>query len=82
MSVVGWGGVGHAAGASYVSVTELIGQALQLVCCELIVVPQHMVMGGAAGTLRRALNRTQGIIIVGRALSIQNIQPREPKGEY
>lgn len=51
MSIVGGGWVGDAAGAAHIGVAELVGQTLQLICCELIVVPEHMVMGGAAGTL-------------------------------
>ena len=51
MSVVGRGWVGHAAGAANIRVAQLVGEALQLVCCELVVVPQHVVVGGTAGAL-------------------------------
>ena len=51
MSIVGGGWVGYAAGTANVRVAQLVGEALQLICRELIVVPQHVVVGGTAGAL-------------------------------
>ena len=51
MSIVRRGGKGHAPGTPYVGVAELIGQALQLVRCEVIIVPQDVVMGRPARAL-------------------------------
>ena len=42
--VIGWGWNGHGACAAHVSVAQLVGQDLQLVSCEAVVVPQHVVV--------------------------------------
>ena len=55
VGIVGGGWVGHAAGTADVGVAQLVRQALQLVSCELVVVPQHVVVGGAAGALGEKL---------------------------
>ena len=44
-----------ASGAADVGVTELVGEALQFISCEVIVIPQHMVVGGTAGALERCV---------------------------
>ena len=51
MCVVGWCRIGHAPRTAYVRVTELIGQALELVRCEIIVIPENMVVRWTTGTL-------------------------------
>ena len=51
MGVVGGGGVGDAAGAADVGVAELVGEALELVSVEVVVVPEDVVVGGAARAL-------------------------------
>ena len=53
MGVVCGGGVRDAACAAHISVAELVGETLQLVGCEVIIIPQDMVVGGAAGALQR-----------------------------
>ena len=39
--------------ASYISVAQLVCQDLEFICCETVVIPKHIVMGWAAGTLGR-----------------------------
>ncbi|KAK2174076.1 hypothetical protein NP493_830g00026 [Ridgeia piscesae] len=51
VSIVGGCGNGHAAGAAHVRVTQLISQHLQLICTEVIVIPQHVVVRGSTGPL-------------------------------
>ena len=51
MGVVGRGGIRDAAGAADVGMAELVGETLELVCIEVIVVPEDMVVGGAACAL-------------------------------
>lgn len=51
VGIVGWGGDGHGAGAAYVGVTQLVGEQLELIRGEAVVIPQDMVMGGSACAL-------------------------------
>ena len=51
VGVVGRRGDGDAPRAADVRVTQLVGQTLELVRLETVVVPQDVVVGGAAGTL-------------------------------
>ena len=51
VSVVGWSGIRHTACTADVSVTQLVGQTLQVISCEVIIVPEHMIVGGATRTL-------------------------------
>lgn len=51
MSIVSRSRIRDAACAADISMTKLIGEALELVCRELIIVPEYMVVGGATGTL-------------------------------
>lgn len=51
--VVGGCGDGDGAGAAHVRVAQLVRQQLQLICCETVVIPQHLVVGGPAGSLQR-----------------------------
>ena len=53
MCVVGRCGDGDAARAADVGVAQLVGQHLQLVGVEVVIVPQHMIMRRA----RRALSQ-------------------------
>ena len=53
MGVVCGGGVRDAAGTAHVGVAELVGEALELVCSEVVVVPEDVVVGGSAGALQR-----------------------------
>ena len=39
MSVVGRGGVGDGACTADVGVTQLVGETLEFICCEVVVVP-------------------------------------------
>ena len=50
--VVGGRGDGHGAGAAHVGVAQLVGEQLQLVRREAVVVPQDVVVGGPARALR------------------------------
>lgn len=43
--------VGHTPGTADVRVAQLVGETLQFISCELIVIPQHMIVGGSTGTL-------------------------------
>ena len=51
VGVVGRGGDGHRSSAPDVGVTQLVRQCLDVISCEVIVVPQHMVMGRPRRTL-------------------------------
>ena len=52
VGVVGGGGVRDTSGAPDVGVAQLVGEALQLVGRELVVVPQDVVVGGATRALK------------------------------
>ena len=49
--VVGWRGDGDGAGAAHIGVAQLVGEDLQLIRGEAVVVPQHIVVRGAARAL-------------------------------
>lgn len=51
MCIVSGGGDGDAAGTADVGVTQLVGQGLELVRVEPVVVPQDVVVRGATGAL-------------------------------
>ena len=51
VGVVGGGGDRHTAGAANVRVAQLVGQHLQLVRAEVVVIPQHVVVGWSTRTL-------------------------------
>lgn len=44
VSIVGWGRYGHRARAAHIGVTQLVGQNLQLIRREAIVIPKHVVV--------------------------------------
>lgn len=52
MGVVGGCWDGHGPSTSDVGVTQLVGQHLELVSVEVIIVPQYMVVGRSAGSLQ------------------------------
>ena len=52
MSVVGRGRVGDGASAADVRVAQLVGEALEFICREVVVVPQDVVVRGSTGALR------------------------------
>lgn len=60
MCIVSRGGDGDTAGTADVGVTQLVGQRLELVRVEPVVVPQDVVVRGATG----ALENNQMIIII------------------
>ena len=51
MGVVGGGGDGDGPGAADVGVAQLVGQLLQLVRVEVVIVPEHVVVAGPRGAL-------------------------------
>lgn len=51
MGVVSWCRDGDRACAAHVRVAQLVGEDLQLIRREVVVVPEHMVMRGPAGSL-------------------------------
>lgn len=51
VGVVGWCWDGDRACAAHVRVAQLVGEDLQFIRREVVVVPEHMVMRGPAGSL-------------------------------
>lgn len=66
--VVRWCWDRHGARTAHVCVAQLVGEKLQLICSEAVVVPQHVVVWGAAGALQQAKTelRTEGQMDIGR----------------
>ena len=54
MGVVGGGGYRDASRAPHVRVAQLVGEHLQLIGAEVVVVPQHVVVRRPAGALGHA----------------------------
>ena len=54
VSVVGRGGDGHGACAADVCVAQLVGEDLEVIGGEAVVVPEDVVVGGSTGTLGTA----------------------------
>ena len=52
MSVVGRGRIGDGASAANVRVAQLVGETLELICRETVVVPQDVVVRGSTCSLR------------------------------
>lgn len=52
VGIVGWRRDGDWAGTAHISVAQLVGEQLEFVSSETIVIPEHMVMRGTAGTLQ------------------------------
>lgn len=50
--VVSWRGDGHGARAAHVGVTQLVGENLQLIGRETIVIPKHVIVGRPACSLK------------------------------
>lgn len=57
MGVVGRSWYGDTSSASDISVAELIGEDLKLVSCELIIIPENMVVRRPTGSLLQINNR-------------------------
>lgn len=51
--IVGWRWDGDGTGAAHIGVAQLVGEQLQLVRREAVVIPQYVVMRGATGALKR-----------------------------
>ena len=51
MGVVRGGGIGDATSAADVGVAQLVGEALELVCREVVVIPKDVVVRGTTGAL-------------------------------
>lgn len=67
MGVVGWCWDGNWPCAAYIGVAELVGEDLQLIWREVVVVPEHMVVRRPAGTLQRLKSDEGGAsVITGR----------------
>lgn len=49
----GWDADG--ASAAHIGVAELVGELLQLIGIKVVVIPQHVVVAGPAGTLQKIL---------------------------
>jgi len=64
VGVVGRRGDGDGAGAAHVRVAQLVGEHLQLVRGEVVVVPQHVVVGRPAGALRRERGGGSAAVLV------------------
>ena len=52
MSVVGRSRIGDGASAAYVRVAQLVGETLELICRETVVVPQDVIVRGSTCSLR------------------------------
>ena len=50
--IVGWGWNGHRPCAAHIGVTQLVGQDLQLIGCEAVVIPKHVVVRRSTRTLQ------------------------------
>jgi len=59
VSVVRWRWDGHAACTTHVRVTQLVGQHLNLIGAEMIVIPQHVVVRRTTRALRQHVSVTQ-----------------------
>ena len=49
--VVGGGWDGHRPGAAHVGVAQLVGEGLELIGCEVVLIPQHVVVRGTGCAL-------------------------------
>ncbi len=56
VGIVGWCRNGDRAGAAHVGVAQLVGEDLQLIRGEMVVIPQHVIVGRPAGSLWRFSN--------------------------
>lgn len=53
--IICWCWDGNRAGAADISVTELVGEDLKLICCKPVVIPKDIVMGRSACTLNACM---------------------------
>lgn len=56
VGIIGWCRNGDRTGAAHVGVAQLVGEDLQLIRGEMVVIPQHVVVGRPAGSLWRFSN--------------------------
>ena len=54
--VVGGGWDGHRPGTAHVGVAQLVGEGLQLISCEVVLIPQHVVVRGTGCALTNKQN--------------------------
>lgn len=52
VGIVGWRRDGDWAGTAHISVAQLVGEQLEFISSKTIVIPEHMVVRGTAGTLQ------------------------------
>lgn len=57
MGVVGWCWDGHWPSAADIGVTELVGENLQFIWREVVVIPEHVVVRWSAGSLQKRKKR-------------------------
>ena len=55
VGIIGWRRNGNRSGAADVSVTQLVGQALQVIRREHVVIPQDVIVRRPARSLRREI---------------------------
>lgn len=53
VGIVGWRRDGDWAGTAHISVAQLVGEQLEFISSKTIVIPEHMVVRGTAGTLQQ-----------------------------
>ena len=51
MCIVSWGWDRNAPGAANIGVAQLVGELLQLVSVEMVIIPEHVVVTRAGGSL-------------------------------
>ena len=56
MCVVGWRWYGDGPGTTDVGVAQLVGEGLEFVSCEVVLIPQHVVVGGTGSSLRKKIS--------------------------
>lgn len=52
VGVVGWRRDGDGAGTAHIGVAQLVGEQLEFISSETVVIPEHVVVRGTAGTLQ------------------------------
>merc|ERR1719186_542353 len=77
MSVVGGSGVGHAPCAARVEMTQEVGQPLQVVGRHVAVIPQDVVVGGAAGALNSLMGQEVVVALSGVVDALVNHSARD-----
>lgn len=62
VGIVGWRRDGDWAGTAHISVAQLVGEQLEFISSKTIVIPEHMVVRGTAGTLQEKKKTGYGSI--------------------